>query len=33
VKREKQPQTARDMRDAWVGEVMRRKEEVLDIAA
>jgi hypothetical protein len=33
VKREKQPQSARDMRDAWVGEVMRRKEEVLDIAA
>jgi hypothetical protein len=33
VKREKQPQSARDMRDAWVEEVMRRKEEMLDLAA
>jgi hypothetical protein len=33
VKRERQPQSARDMRDAWVEEVMRRKEEVLDVAA
>jgi hypothetical protein len=33
VKRERQPQSARDMCDAWLEEVMRRKEDVLDIAA
>jgi hypothetical protein len=28
VKREKQPQSARDMRDAWVEEVLRRAEMI-----
>jgi hypothetical protein len=32
VKHEKQPQTARDMRDAWVEEVMQRKEERVELA-
>jgi hypothetical protein len=32
VKREGQPQSARDMRDAWVEEVMRRKEEAVELA-
>jgi hypothetical protein len=32
VRREVNPQSAREMRDAWVEEVMRRREE-LDIAA
>jgi hypothetical protein len=32
VKREGQPQSAREMRDAWVEEVMRRKEEPVELA-
>jgi hypothetical protein len=33
VRREKRPRSAREMRDAWVGEVMRRKEEPVELEA
>jgi len=33
VRRERKPQAAREMRDAWVEEVMRRKAEELEAAA